>query len=63
MADDTFVTIQVHLFHAPNCDVDRAARRPDVLDQANKDENARGADFALMARVCWHHFKEDKPRM
>ncbi|MGY3621417.1 sugar-binding transcriptional regulator [Bradyrhizobium sp. USDA 10063] len=28
-----------------------------MLDQANKDENER-ADSALMARICWHYFKE-----
>jgi DNA-binding transcriptional regulator LsrR (DeoR family) len=29
-----------------------------VLDRANKDENERAPDFALMARICWHYFKE-----
>jgi DNA-binding transcriptional regulator LsrR (DeoR family) len=36
----------------------RAAGRLDVLDRANKDENERAPDFALMARICWHYFKE-----
>lgn len=29
-----------------------------MLDRANKDEDERVADAALMARICWHYFKE-----
>jgi DNA-binding transcriptional regulator LsrR (DeoR family) len=29
-----------------------------VLDRANKEDDERVADSALMARICWHYFKE-----
>ncbi|QOZ69949.1 sugar-binding transcriptional regulator [Bradyrhizobium arachidis] len=38
--------------------MDRATGSLDVLDQSNKPENENTADSALMARVCWHYFKE-----